>query len=861
MWKAAVEDPEKLIFTVSHYNVIDYILEYGKISSYEEDLLTNMVNGLKDVTIINKLLHRVDPINVRNLITIIEQLNIQGSRPLVETLGFLFNSLNSDNFIEVTRELVKESITTGNNEDVGILISHLVRMLLTRYSVKYLNKSPEKTFTKTFLSSFREIIIEKSLDTNDIRSEISLVLNDLKGLMTDQSKSFNTTPRNEFFEGLFHNNNYWFKDRYNITTNIKKTIRRSAIPTDVKDNLVLEIAQRICYVFLREIMYEYTPAGNKVEEILNKHYFHNLSALCINLIYDREYDRNKYQSSFQHSFSSKSLSVFLDLLSKSMSKLLPLHLVASKLEILIDNQKSSGQSIDSFDFTLSCYQLIESIAENMLDSVMAQVQSIRDIPFDHKGFLELLFEYSVNDLTSHGMSFLPASITLSQYHHITDSLFDKLLAPIKNWKVFFEIGNLDLDGRSLDEDNVVLYDARKWDMGERFEWDMRAELVDEKGTKMRSQFREYGSGYFKSFGSSDLSKVIFKRSSARAMIKVSAYDQFMAASEARRRLNKSLNVMVYEFTNQARLKHHPLITRSYEVVRDDDSVSHYEVNYDHFDILKISQREQKILESYQNPDLTSKEDRLYRALAWFNSAFWESDSYAKYVLYWIGLEQLLDLGSVPKKKKREASKDILVRIIPNVTVTWRDDGHSNYVINNHLDEIIRAISGTSELIDKLENGGQFKDWRQKDFVILENLSILEELVRGTNIEQSVKMLGSWILENILGIEARTAYNRKRREFDIAYMYARRNTLVHEGSILEGDLEHFVNRLQKLLTRVISVTRLFPLEQDWVSVSREYNRPFSASFDLDDPTYLLLTNYFRANPNKLSELIQSISRAL
>jgi hypothetical protein len=46
MWKAAVEDPEKLIFTVSNYNVIDYILEYGKVKSYEKDLLTNIVNGL-----------------------------------------------------------------------------------------------------------------------------------------------------------------------------------------------------------------------------------------------------------------------------------------------------------------------------------------------------------------------------------------------------------------------------------------------------------------------------------------------------------------------------------------------------------------------------------------------------------------------------------------------------------------------------------------------------------------------------------------------------------------------------------------------------------------------------------------------
>ena len=49
---------------------------------------------------------------------------------------------------------------------------------------------------------------------------------------------------------------------------------------------------------------------------------------------------------------------------------------------------------------------------------------------------------------------------------------------------------------------------------------------------MRSRFREYAYGNFKSFGSNDLKKINFRRNSARAMIKVSAYDASMAASEA-----------------------------------------------------------------------------------------------------------------------------------------------------------------------------------------------------------------------------------------------------------------------------------------------------------------------------------------
>lgn len=524
MWKKAVEEPEKLIFTVSEYNVIDYILEYGRVKPYEKNLLANIVNGLKEGNIISKLLNRIDPENVGKLITIVEQSNIQDSRPLLETLRFLFNSLNSDRLIAVIRELIKESITAGNNEDIAILISNLVRFLLTRYSVKYLNKLPEKTFSKAFVSSLREIILERSLAANEIHDEVILVLNDLKGLLIDQSDYFNTTSRNEFLEGLFNSNNYWFGDRDYIITNIKKNARNSTNCIDNKDSVVLLITQRVCYAFLRELVYEYTLAGTKAEKLHNKNYFHNLSALYVTLIYDWERDQYNHRTTFQHTLASQSLSVFLHLLSKSMSKLMPLNLVASKLETLINNQKSSGQPIDSFDFTLSCFQFTESVVENLLDNLIAQVQRVHDITFDHKVFLELLFEYSVKGLSMYGMSFMPTNITPSQYHQIIDSLFDKLSLPIKNWKVFFEIGDLDLDGRSINAGNVILYDSRKWHKGERIDWDRRAELVDEKGTKMRTQFREYGSGCFRPLGSEELKKEIFKRSSARAMIKVSAYD-------------------------------------------------------------------------------------------------------------------------------------------------------------------------------------------------------------------------------------------------------------------------------------------------------------------------------------------------
>ena len=56
-----------------------------------------------------------------------------------------------------------------------------------------------------------------------------------KALLVDQSRSFNTNSRNDFFDELFHNNTFWLKDRDNILLIIKKMLRQSVINTDDRD--------------------------------------------------------------------------------------------------------------------------------------------------------------------------------------------------------------------------------------------------------------------------------------------------------------------------------------------------------------------------------------------------------------------------------------------------------------------------------------------------------------------------------------------------------------------------------------------------------------------------------------------------
>lgn len=110
--------------------------------------------------------------------------------------------------------------------------------------------------------------------------------------------------------------------------------------------------------------------------------------------------------------------------------------------------------------------------------------------------------------------------------------------------------------------------------------------------------------------------------------------------------------------------------------------------------------------------------------------------------------------------------------LPKECLKFRER-YNEKIRKQHLGEIARAISSAPDIAAKLEGNIRFKDWKRKDFVILENLSLLKKFVKNTNIEQSIINLESWIDENKVAIEERTRFLRQKSKFEIAYLYARR----------------------------------------------------------------------------------------
>lgn len=156
----------------------------------------------------------------------------------------------------------------------------------------------------------------------------------------------------------------------------------------------------------------------------------------------------------------------------------------------------------------------------------------------------------------------------------------------------------------------------------------------------------------------------------------------------------------------------------------------------------------------------------------------------------------------------------------------RDFEHANYVIYSHLHEIVTGLLNNPSLSKLLDYYEKLRDWSKRDYVILENLPFLEELLKNSEISGSINMLNKWIEENREDIVSFVNGRREEVKFETAYLYARCNTVIHEGLTDIPEMEYFVKNIQRLLKKIVNVSSQFPIERTWDKISQQFKRPFS-----------------------------------
>lgn len=846
-WKSILDTPEDLFFKSDVLNWIDYlsedtrVLKYKKYGNYEQSLLHKLLVILKeDNNVLTSLLNKIDSQSTGKIISLIEQRTFDLS--LYELIKRLKDNIRGPNLIETTNVMIRESIKRSPR-DTFILISILIRYLLTIFSDKHIKEICEKSFSRSFFLPFKNSLLTTVSSNREVLGEVEHFWKEYLEITIKGSKEFDG-PVESNLDALFYSNNYWLRDRTFMLRMVKQNLRSKIKDSPLNINtyfvgnnggreVVSECIRTICINVIREFSGEYYPAGQKIFEMYNKHYFKALSSLTINHIYTKESDK---RFTFESDLLEKAISTFLDVLSK---------LLVSKLDDFVNSQIQGFESLilqyckkekietgediekfDEFNFSLDFFKLIQDITSNMIPKLVSELLLIgKESLKDRVGFLAHQLASLIKYLCTSGYNLLPLQLQDEDFEKSLSDLFNELMQIEKTWEVFYEIGNIDLKGELMHIENVTLYDARKWHKGESFEWDLKK--LSEQNENLRSNYLEYGHGFFKPFGSSESIRVPFNRNSARARILVSAPDSKIAASKAKGSLKKLFSTMVFEFADETREKYHPQVSNKFEALNINGKEGIYNVNFDRSDILEIEMDEKKTIEWYiQSTSVSHRASRIYRALSWFNAAFWEEDIYAKFALYWIGLEQLLELDVYANK--REA----LLYIIPKVFVSWRDNGNADYALHTPLNEIVILLQNNEGYRDLLNNQERFREWEKRDYVILENLSLLRAIIKDSKLEQSIGNLEQWVDEHMGSIISFINKEREAIKFEIAYLYSKRNSIIHEGITEFPELPFFVKKLQIILKKMVSISLLFPSEESWELISRQFNRPFSVDVPQD-----------------------------
>lgn len=848
-WKTILDESREIQFIPDIFNMIDYLIEdnvvqkNGKYREYEREVIKRAVDILKDDDdITTRLIKEIDSPSVTKLVELVQGGSFD--REVHKLLKALKVNLTGAKYIRASGKLIRDSVKRSHVETF-VLLSNLIRYLLSIYSYKYLEQIPKISFSRTFFLPFENSLLMDDTKNSEVLAEIEHFWKEYLGIAIDGSKKLQASIDTSL-DSLFRNS-YWLRDRITLLRILKQNIITKSKSTNTLDinqyvfsldggrQIICECARIICINLLREFLGESYPGStniNAMNELYRQRYFKTLSSKIVDEIYPEEWDRKR--STFEHTLLDEAISTFLKTLSEN---------VVSRLKEIIEKQENkfelifaqiakrnsepnedNAKALDMFDFSLSFFQFLEEMTLDLVKDVSNELITIKEQQaLDSSEFLKYQIGSLIKYFSTRGYLNLPSRLTFQDLDRFLDELFCALSNPEKEWDVFLEIGNVDLNGEIITFDNVTLFDARKWHKGESIEWDQRSE----QDKKFKSKYLEYGFGFARRLGSNERIKIPFKRNSAMAKIRVGAHEPDIALFKAKNSLKKLFSTMVFEFSEANRENYQPQVSNRFQVMSVNGKEGTYGENFDTSRILEVTAKEKNILDWYaESTSASHRANRLNRALSWFNAAFWEEEFHAKYALYWIGLEQLLDMDAEDNKK--EGDRKVLLRIIPKITVSWRDYRHANFVIGNHLREIAGKLLKKPDLIDLINKQDALRDWAKRDYVMLENLSLLEQLANDPDISGSIYRLQKWIQDNTNDI---TTFLNERRvlvEFRAAYLYARRNSIVHDGITDFSNMEFFVSGLQNLLKKIISVSLIFPSERTWDAISEQFNRPFTVS---------------------------------
>ena len=850
-WRDTLRKPHEAIFAINIGTISDYLLDHLKSHkeiqkiSYQQELLKILQNTVNEDGVKTKILRRLIPSTIRALGS---GLPAQSkSRSYLKHFKKVYKSYDDPRFVNSARTQMLEILNARESVyELNTCMRCLIRSLLRRYSVKYLEKLPPKFFARSFFELHRCTIHDKITSSGKLQNEQSTLLSHIFNKIYSEPNTFSLKQRQkEYLECLHLANPTWERDLLHIILKAKNTMRDKKIIDEVKQSgnntsklgiykvlnqphlqkNFLEITEAACFSLIISVIREPLDGhvDNFIREMSELEFCQEFSNLIKSVIYPHntspQYESFAYGASFSSYlvFSRLYSEVIHSKISRTKLKKLTARLL-EQLSIFFfsELQNTDSDILNKFELNRIITKYARDVCYDIFEDVLVKIQSTTQkhiILQIKKSFIRDLLVHFFEQ-TDNYFSKIP-NLTKKQLCYLITSLCQELQKPPVKTRVNCLLGGLSCDQKHFQIGNVTFYDPRIWDFGEDITFDLSSGAAISISENLRT---EYGEPYEIFDGHQR------KRNSARAVVDVTAHDYESAINQAEIIVQNSVNSLVFASSAFAKRGFKSQIPVDYALLPNDGKapmqvMGPRKLDHDFLTIdneyLEIS----KFYDQFLQESSTKLNNSLLRALNWYNRGHWSEMAHEKFVFLWVALEQLI-LRQLPRK----AGVKELLKYVPKLIVTWHnvDD---NRDLRSWFNEIMKNIEKKSELQKLLDSDSRFEGWRQNYGMVFKNLEAVILPANGDESKCADLILKELTPTRIANIKHGVRINRSLVKFKIALLASKRNSLIHEGLTHSAELDIMSKELEKILSRVIHYLIYFRSKNQLCKIIYENNMPF------------------------------------
>ncbi len=750
------------------------------------------------------------------------------------------NAYRQFSFVKHAQTIGSDALDTSNKHNYNLCLLYIKKALLTKYSPKYLERAPNQMITELYFSQFRHQIRKNIFGNKSFDNLLNQVISVYSKQFSDKVLKMSKKSRNELLSRIHTNDPQWDFDILFLIREFKKFIKlKSGLERVVKANRVnqptiLNVLKQwpLLDKFIEDLILQIIKAISFHIIGYNNGFLNKISELefCqkgsdeIKNIINKKNTLSRY-TKFNYFFAKSSFFPFLSCIGKVFLKLYPKtemtkikRLFLSELSKTIVSEKAKGINTGYFFDRFYFNQFIVEFSKHLSVSLFEEIHKRTLSIFSHNHlkptFLDNFSKNFISQLGKLANCRMIPSLTKDQFTILLVLFFNKLAHVETRMCVNFLLGGIDMRQKICRMGKVTLYDPRIWAFGEDLLLD------DDFGRNIGNPDplrTEYDPPY------KIIGKHSKKRNSARAIVCVDAYDLYSGIQKAEAELWRSVNTLVYASTASGRPGFKPQIPINY-VLMDVKRLSlsnRIGPLRQEFDMLEINSEYKKIT-SFYNKLLRAKKTKLThkieRAPDWYHRGYWSELPHQRFVSFWIALEHLF-----PKDKDKDKD-EILLNLISKLTVTWKDDLLA-YGLRKCFSKISKHFKSDTRIIQFLNSNACFNGWKSNYYIVFQHLHVLYPQLHGKEKQCADLIFQELSNENLTAMRIRVKSKRSQIKFKIAFMYLKRNLLVHEALVYSPELEIMTTELRKLFVDVLDSILLRYKKNSLSKITFEHNIPY------------------------------------